>query len=87
MFLLKINVQTRVVVDLKYPSFQVLIDKQIEATDLEWFSLHGPISRDLPDLVFDHRAIHLHCLTASISDVGFDLLHVYSLLAQSLVDR
>ena len=69
MFLLKVDIQTWVIVNLQNPSLKLMIDKQVEAQNLERLSANLSIVRHLGDLMLDKGSIHLHSLSACFSDV------------------
>jgi len=81
----EVNVQTRVVVDLEYPGFEVPVDEQVEPQNLEWFACDFHLVREGCDLIFDERRVNLHGFGARVDDAVLHFFNVDTFLLQGPV--
>ena len=85
--IVKIDVETRMVIDFQDPRLQVPVNQQIEAKYLERLALQCLFTREGRHLLLDQRAINLHCLRTRVRDAVLDFLNIDSLLCKRLVKR
>ena len=85
--IVKIDVETRMVIDFQDPRLQVPIDQQIEAQYLERLALHRLFAREGRQLLLNQRSINLHCLRTRVRNAVLDFLHIDPLLCKRLVKR
>ena len=76
-FIIKVNIETRMVIDFQNPGFEVLIKQNIEPKDLKGFSRIFFIRSST---VIYHIWKHLHDSLAALSDATYNLISVDSLL-------
>lgn len=80
----KVNVETRMVVDFQDPHLEISIDQKVEAEYLKRLTDHFCVVREGSDLVLDQRAVYLHCFCAGVGDAFFDLVNVYTVGGEGL---
>ena len=64
--IVKIDVETRMIIDFQDPRLQVPINQQIKAKYLKRLALQCLFARERCHLLLNHRAINLHCLRTRV---------------------